>query len=253
MSKPFFIWTMRRTGGTSLTTLLSIISEHPNLQEGNIYSIHEPFNKERILGHFIIKYNQGISKEILLSKLQETFQNTPNMKHCYELFSKGFNDLIVESVLEQNYGHIFLKREDEVSRIFSLFLAEQTSVWGPEQKKDKYNNILSGKEKLRPFDIDRMVEHYKWCNVITNHIQTKLEKHGQTYKIVSFEEFYMGEREERLRKLYELFDYLGFEHSVREEYKEKIREKVFNSSQDSRSILEYVPNYKEAIEILQKK
>ena len=243
MEKPFIIWTMRRTGGTSLATLLMDISEYKGVQ-------HEPFNPDRIFGSIIKDFRAGVSGNKLKESLKEVFSSKPLIKHCYELFGKEFNQLIIDVTCEKEYKHIFLKREDEVSRIVSLFLAQQTSVWGPEQRKEKYQNIISGKETMQPFNIDKMIEHYKWCNVITNHIQEKLEKYGQAYKIISFEEFYVGEKEARLKNLYELFDYLEFELVVREQYKEKIEEKIFYSSQNSKSILEYVPNYKEAIEKL---
>ncbi len=243
MSKPFIIWTMRRTGGTSLTTLLTDISEYNGIQ-------HEPFNQDRVLGGFIKKFRAGVPIDEIEEGIRKVFLDKPLIKHCYELFGKEFNKLIVDTACEQEYKHIFLRREDEVSRIVSLFLAQQTSVWGPEQKREKYQNIISGKEALQPFNIEKMVEHYKWCNTITHYIQNILEENAQEYKVISFENFYTGTREARLKNLYELFDYLEFEHVVREQYKDKIEEKIFHSSQNSKSILEYVPNYQEAIKKL---
>ncbi len=245
MSKPFFIWTMRRTGGTSLTTLLTEISEYNGVQ-------HEPFNSDRKLGKFIKSFRNGKDHQEIASELDELFMDTPLIKHCYELFGKEFNQLIVDATIKQDYKHIFLKREDELSRIISLFLAQQTSVWGPEHKEKKYNEILSGKSKLDPFDIDKMVEHYKWCKNITNKIQKSLIKKDQEFKIISFEDFYVGERDERLKNLYDLFDYLEFDSDVSEIYKDRIEDKIFKNSQNSQDILEYVPNYKEAIETLNK-
>jgi len=240
MSKAFFIWTMRRTGGTSLTALLTDISEFQGVQ-------HEPFNSDRKLGHFITMFRQGEEKDIISNKLDELFQSTPLIKHCYELFGKEFNELIVDATSKQEYKHLFLKREDEISRIISLFLAQQTSVWGPEQKKQRYDDIISGSFKLKPFDIDKMVEHTKWCHNITRFIKDKLTENQKEFKVISFEEFYVGDRETRLSNLYNLFDYLEFDVDVREKYKDKIEEKLFKSSQNSKSILEYVPNYKEAL------
>jgi hypothetical protein len=40
VSSPFIIWTMQRTGGTTLTDLLMSMSEHPGAE-------HEPFNWAR--------------------------------------------------------------------------------------------------------------------------------------------------------------------------------------------------------------
>lgn len=245
MSKPFFIWTMRRTGGTSLTTLLTDISEYRGME-------HEPFNLDRRLGKFIQDFRNGQEHQKILDELDELFSDTPLIKHCYELFGMDFNKLLIESTIKQDYKHIFLKREDEISRVVSLFLAQQTSVWGPEQKKQKYDDIISGKSKLVPFNIEKMLEHYKWCQNITNKIQTALVKNGKEFKTISFEDFYVGDRDDRLENLYELFDYLEFESDVPQVYHDQIEEKIFKSSQNSQDILAYVPNYKEAIEVLSK-
>ena len=234
---------MRRTGGTSLTTLLTDISEHNGVQ-------HEPFNGDRKFGSFIQDFRKGKEHQYIASELDTLFMDTPLIKHCYEIFGKEFNQLILEATVKQDYKHIFLKREDEISRIVSLSLAQQTSVWGPEQKKKKYDDIISGKSKLDPFNIEQMVKHYKWCQNITNMIQTELTERGKEFKTISFEDFYIGDRNDRLKNLYDLFDYLEFQSDISEKYKDKIEEKIFNSSQNSQDILEYVPNYKEAISAL---
>lgn len=243
MSKPFFIWTMRRTGGTSLTTLLTEISEHKGIQ-------HEPFNVDRVLGHFVQDFRKQTDRAEISSGLDELFLDTPLIKHCYEIFGKEFNQLIVNAAVKQNYKHLFLKREDEISRIISLFLAQQTSVWGPEQKKKKYDDIISGKSTLLPFDIEAMVEHYKWCKNITKKIQNMLTQNKKEFKTISFEDYYTGNREERLANLYDLFEYLEFDSETIEAYHDRIEEKIFKSSQNSQDILKYVPNYNEAIQAL---
>ena len=243
MSKPFFIWTMRRTGGTSLTTLLTDISEFNNVQ-------HEPFNTDRQFGRFIQDFRNAKEHQEIASELDAVLVDTPLIKHCYEIFGKEFNKLILESTVKQDYKHIFLKREDEISRIVSLFLAQQTSVWGPEQKKKKYDDIISGKSELVSFNIENMVKHYKWCQNITRKIQTELIENGKGFKSISFEDFYVGDRDDRLKNLYDLFDYLEFNSDVSQVYKNLIEEKIFNSSQNSQDVLEYVPNYKEAISVL---
>ena len=54
MSKPFFIWMMRRTGGTSLSSLLMTMSE---FQGGE----HEPFNEDRQYGKYVKMFRNGIA------------------------------------------------------------------------------------------------------------------------------------------------------------------------------------------------
>jgi len=239
MSKPFFIWTMRRTGGTSLMSLLTQISEYHGIQ-------HEPFNADRQLGKFIKDFRKGEDKADIKDGLEEVFKKQPLIKHCYEIFGIEFNNLLVEAINPYGYQHIFLMRKDDISRIMSLYLAMQTSVWGADQKKAQYQKILSGEISLKPFDIDAMLKHYEWSSFITSKIQELLKEKGIEYKIVYFDDIYTGEREERIEKLYNLFDYLEFDDSVKVKYKDLIEEKIFNNSQDSISVLKYIPNYEDA-------
>ena len=167
------------------------------------------------------------------------------------LFRTKFNDRILHVVSQQPYKHIFLSREDEIKRIFSLHLALQTDVWGPE-KKGHYQQIIAGEQKLEPFNITTMVEHMKWCQNITSYIKKQLHSKGIGFKEINFESFYTGERENCLASLEALFDYLEFDQEIRQSFKGKIEEKIFHSSQNSHSILEYIPNYKTAYEVLQK-
>jgi LPS sulfotransferase NodH len=215
------------------------MSEYPKIE-------HEPFNVDRKLGYVIQKFRKN---EAIDEDLKEIFTPTPLIKHCYELFGKEFNFQIVDAAKEHPYKHIFLKREDEISRIFSLFMAMQTQVWGPE-KQSNYQKILGGEMELEPFDIDQMIRHMQQCRQITHEIKEKLSEENLGYHEVSFEEFYSGTREERLAHLAALFDYLEFDSNVMERYADLIEEKIFNSSQNTQSVLEYVPNYREALERL---
>lgn len=240
MSKPFFIWTMRRTGGTSLTSLLSNISEYRGMQ-------HEPFNVDRVWGNFVTEYRQNKSIPLIKDELNNVLKTTPLIKHCYELFGIEFNNLILDVVKEKEYKHILLIKKNELSRICSLFLAKQTSVWGLEQKKEKYINIITKKHRLEPFDMEEMHTHIKWCKNISKQIINTLTLNNIEYKIIYFEELYTGTREERLASLYELFEYLEFSEDTKVLHEEEIEKKIFNNSQDSIDILSSVPNYKEII------
>lgn len=239
MSKPFFIWTLRRTGGTSLTTLLAEISEYPKIDD-------EPFNEDRVLNYIVQDFKSGND---IANELSRVFSSTPNVKYCYEPYNEEFNSLIVNVASNQNYKHIILTREDEVSRIMSLFLAQQTNVWGAKNLK-KYKAIKAGEESLCPFNIDKMLNQYKHDRKITNDIKEMLTKKNKQYKVVSFEDIYTGNRKKRLTNLQELFEFLEFNENTMAEFEDKIEEMVFHASQDTKNILKYVPNHLEAVEKL---
>jgi len=187
---------MRRTGGTSLTALLRVMSEYrgPSPKIGVWPSTDEPFNIERTLGRFIKEYRQGVNKNLIYENILEALKKTPLIKHCYEIFGEEFNDIIIDSLSNYSYKHVFLCREDEVSRILSLYLAMQTNVWGAA-KKDHYETIIKGEIQLEPFDINAMKKHLKWCIYLTKHIKARLDSMSIEYKEISFEDFYIGDRE----------------------------------------------------------
>ena len=229
---------MRRTGGTSLASMLMQMSEYVGVQ-------HEPFNQDRKYGYIIRNFRKNKDSEWVSEKLDKIFDSYPLVKHCCELFGVEFNDMILKSLKnKKNYRHLFLRREDEVSRIMSLYLAIQSSVWGVGGIH-KYKEIVKKKKKLEPFPVVKMKEHLLWCNRITRHIKKSLLKSGYEYMEISFEDIYEGSREERLAKLDKLFDYLEFDQKVRNDFSEIIEEKIFNSSQKSKSVIEMVPNYEE--------
>ena len=241
MELAFFTWTMRRTGGSSLISLLEYISKYPKI-------VHEPFNSDRKFGHITKTLSQSSNAETK-DLIHLALNECPNIKHCYEITPTKLNNILIDTVGALPYKHLFLKRNDEASRILSLFLALQTDVWGLD-KVNNYNAILNGDMQLKPFDIDAMIEHTKWCEDITQDIKSMLKSKGIPYKEISFEDFYEGEREERLKNLDALFEFLEFDDYTQGQYTSLIEEKIFNSSQNSKSILKYVPNYKEAIEAL---
>ncbi len=247
MSKPFFIWTMRRTGGTSLTDLLMKMSEHQEVE-------HEPFNLDRIFGYMGQDYkNQLLNGDTtkVSFELDRLFLGKPLIKHCYEIIDTNFNKMLIDRLKDTNYKQIFLLRKDEVSRILSLFLAYQTNVWGKHGSEEQYEMIKNGEKTLTPFDMEHVKEEEETAILKTKMVQKLLNQENICYKVVYFEDFFTGEREERLSNLNDLFNYLEFDKKTVEEYKALIEQTIFNKSQKSSSILEYVPNHKEAKSMLE--
>jgi len=247
MSKPFFIWTMRRTGGTSLTDLLMKMSEHQVVE-------HEPFNLDRVFGYITQAYKkQSVNEDTseVSFSLDRLFMSKPLIKHCYEITDSNFNKILINSLKDTDYKHIFLLRRDEVSRMLSLFLAYQTNVWGKHGSEERYNMIKSGEKVLKPFDMEHVREEEETAILKTKMIQKFLNEENIFYKIVYFEDFFTGKKDIRLNNLNDLFYYLEFDKKIVKEYKNLIEQTIFNKSQKSSSILEYVPNHKEAKSMLE--
>ncbi len=243
MSNPFFIWTMRRTGGTSLTDLLTTMSEH------NSSIQHEPFNLNRTFGYITKEFekqnnsNFGLDLSTLFDK---EFIKTPLIKHCYEITNSSLNYELISNIKNREYKHILLLRKDEESRIFSLLLALQTDVWGLHGSRKIYELIRSRKKTLKP--IDKGSIDYEVDNSIkkTSEIKLFLEKQSIDYKTIYFEDFFEGQADKRFTNLYKLFEYLDFSSNVISEHQNIIKETILRRSQNSFSILKYLPNYLES-------
>ncbi len=248
MSKPFFIWTMRRTGGTSLTDLLMEMSEYKKIE-------HEPFLWERELGFVTKEFRRQLDADDhidIVPVLEEVFAEQPLIKHCYEVFHIDLSRNLIRFLKNRDYKHIFLLRKDEVSRIFSLLLAYQTDVWGKHGSEEAYDRIQSGEQRLEPFDIELLKKEEQTAINHTRKIKNILKNNDLPYKMIYFEDLYTGNEEKRKENLYDLFDYLEFDQEVIESHQEMINEILFQRSQKSNSILPYVPNLKEAEDVLKK-
>ena len=121
MSSPFLIWTMQRTGGTSLTELLMAMSEHRSAE-------HEPFNwakkQPRQFWPITEAWNTTHNADVLRGSLEGLFAQRYLIKHCYELLSMSFNMHLMQAAVGTAYRHVVLRRRDEPSRLVSKFIAE---------------------------------------------------------------------------------------------------------------------------------
>lgn len=157
MSHPYIIWTMRRTGGTTLGTLLSTLSEHAGIQ-------HEPFNDDRMFGHISRAHAQSGDSEALRQTLRKALKRRPLIKHCYELTSTDFNRTFLRITTELGYRHIILDRRSETDRIVSLELAQLTGAWGGADAQKIYPEIEAGEVTLAPLNLERSLRQMRLCH-----------------------------------------------------------------------------------------
>jgi len=244
VSHPFFIWTMRRTGGTTLTDMLMELSEHPKTD-------HEPFLLGRSLGSITQDYIDGNIGQVR-SALREVFGKKTLIKHCYEILGEEFNDLLMKELLEfPDYRHILLLRRDETSRMLSLMLALQTDVWGKHGSEWVYQQIRSGKRALEPFDLERLKSEEDAAIARTRHLKALFNENKIDLEVIYYEDLYReGERKDRMMRLRRLLALLEIDIETFRSKREWIRHMMFDRSQRSHSVLGYVPNFEEAREIL---
>ena len=248
MSSPFIIWTMQRTGGTSLTELLMEMSEHRSAE-------HEPFNwakkQPRQFWPITEAWNSSHNAEVLRASLEGLFAQGFLIKHCYELLSMSFNMHLLQASAGTPYRHVVLRRRDEPSRLVSKFIAEAQGTWFKDYARKVFTQVAEGDRKLTPLPVDRVVGHYRHSEDSTKFINDTLAALDAPRLEIWYEDLYTGGREARLGHLDRLFAFLGFSPEEVAGHRALVDEKIFQSGQNTRSVAGLLPNLGEVLEALQ--
>ncbi|HEV2299990.1 MAG TPA: class I SAM-dependent methyltransferase [Stellaceae bacterium] len=240
MSQPFIIWTMQRTGGTSLTDLLMEMSEHEPAE-------HEPFNRDRQFGQVTIAWGSTKDEAALRRALADILAQRYLIKHTYELRDMRLNLALMEAA-GQSYRHIFLYRRDELSRLVSKFVAQANGTWFKgDYASTVYGRIQEGERRLAPLPVAKLVGAYRRSRAVTEEIRASFNGLDLSAFTVAYEDIYQGERAARLARLAEMFEFLGFSPEAVERHRASIEEKIFGGGQNTRAIAPHVPNLAQVI------
>lgn len=234
MSAPFLIWTMRRTGGTTLAALLTTLSEHPGIQ-------HEPFNAERKLGAVTTRWREGRDPARLRSDIETSLAHRPVLKHCHELMPPELNRTLMEVANDLGYRHIVLDRRAEADRILSLELAKLTGAWGGKDAKRIYTEIEAGEVSLPSLNIEEAVAHLRFCRKRRSEVRDLFATTGQQPHVIYFEDIYHDPDAGRTR-VGALLEFLGIEPDDHPEYEKQLTEALLHRGQNSARIMSAIPN-----------
>ena len=243
MSHPFIIWTMQRTGGTSLADLLMAMSEHPRAE-------HEPFNRDRQFGAVTAAWSDTHDEAALFEAMAGILSQRYLIKHTYELRDMAINAALMKAAAPTDYRHIFLRRRDELARLVSKYVAETNGTWFNDYAAKVYDRIRAGDRRLGAIPVKELIAAYHRCRQATEDVRRLMAGFGFVCFDLAYEELYLGERESRLRVFDRLCRFLGFAPEVIELSRAEIDEKLFHGGQDTRSILEFIPNLEEALRAL---
>lgn len=184
--QPWLILTLRRTGGTSLTTFLSSTSKFATVQ-------HEPFNSDRIFGEVSTRAQRARSSEDLENDIADLLVGRPNMKHCFEVVPLAVTQALINVCVREDYRIMFLTREKESSRILSLAMAMSTGAWGPEEAEQIYPQIMSGELEPKTISIDTIRNRINTDYSTLGKVITMLRNRKVDYDWYTFEEIYFGD------------------------------------------------------------
>lgn len=225
----FIVWAMQRTGGTSLTSLLSLMHEAE--------TVHEPFNGPRARGEY--------AKDCQRISAGDPFEDIRgrNIKHCYEHCKDGFNTNLQSISASLGYLPILLYRENEPDRAESLVLAKLTKAYGADSARSVYPKLFSGEIHLPDIDIKTELRHIKRCIVKTKRLREIFEE--RSLPVVCYEDFFReptSDVEARLSEFRERLSSLGLNLSSTPAFESKRHAIISGNKQNSASIAKFVGN-----------
>ena len=238
MSHPFIIWTLRRTGGTSLASLVMELSDHPGTQ-------HEPFNVDRAFGEVTRNWYKTRDVPAMRGQIRQRLAGGRVLKHCYELMPHKLNRALLQVSTNLGFRHVVLDRRDEVARILSLELAKITGAWGKEAAGDIYEKIESGEQALPPIDLPSALGHMQKCQETRLGMADLFKEYDQEPFVVHFEDMYT-DFDQGHAKLQDLFAFLDIDSSQTPDVEDKIRKALISGGQNSSRIQRHVPNLNKA-------
>lgn len=235
MSDPYVIWTMRRTGGTTLATLLNLLSEHPGIQ-------HEPFNAERKLGHIYQSFEKTGDVAQLRAALNEGLAHRPVIKHCYELMNNAFNKVLMQVTTALGYRHIVLDRRSETDRVISLALAQLTGAWGGDAAQKLYPAIEAGEVVLGRMDMDHATYQMRLCHTRRKELAAMTKRAAPAPFVVYFEDVYSDPAAGRAL-VARLLAYLGIRPGNYPQYETLLEDALLRRGQNTARIIPAVPGF----------
>lgn len=234
MDKPFIIWALRRTGGTTFAALLAKASSHPSVP-------HEPFNPDRLYGWVTQAWNQDFDVEKMQTSISEILQKKSAIKHCYEVTPQPLNIVLLLESARQGYHQIFLRRRAEVDRMFSLKIAELTGAWGADKAESIFEEIRSGKRERPEISLRASLLHMSDCKLRTTWLEHSLQAMKIDYSDVYFEDLYEN-LEAGTGCVNAVLSKLGHSEERIAELKPQVERALSTNGQRTRQIDQFVKN-----------
>lgn len=233
MSHPPIIWTMRRSGSTTLATLVADFSDFPRIE-------HEPFNPGRALHPIVERFVASRDEDRLHAEIREALAGRPVLKHCFDILPVPLNRVLFEVTCALGYRHILLERRDEAARLLSLALARQTNAWGKAEARKIHAAIFAGDRVLEPIPEEALLDECRNAGQRRRMLAELFREAGVRPFPLVFEELFDAPEDGR-RRLAALMDWLEQERDA-EAFAARSTESLTTTGQDTRSIVSYVPN-----------
>jgi hypothetical protein len=232
--QPFIIWTLRRTGGTSLRRVLYWLSSFGAWDD-------EAFNEERQFGSITKSFLGNRDFLQLESEVKKIVAERKNLKHCIEVVPYEVNSALLRSSLEHDYRHVVLLRANEVDRQISLEIARQSGAWGPDEATSIFSRVKERQIELKPLNIDVIRQQMERDATALGRLVRLLHANRVAYSLVFFEDFYTGSLQQRVSKMQELCETLALANAANEP-PEAFQGSLMDRDQGTKEIYPFVPN-----------
>lgn len=215
------------------TTLMQILNLHPEIN-----LMHEPFNEEREQWaegnkNYINETKTIVDLDQALEEIHKTYNG---FKHLAYQLPEELTEHLLKN---KGYKIIFLHRKNHLKSMVSAFIAEQTSVWTPEEKEQK-----GEPESLKPLDIEEMRKEIEYLKHDLKSYRSMVQQSGTPMMEVTYEDLFTVPDDKRLEKTKKIFAFLnlGFPDNKLEEVESLIapKRKITNNG-----TYNLVPNIKE--------
>lgn len=230
MSPPWIIWCRQRTGSIALSEALRDVTPHKLAEL-------EPFDdsvEKRQFGHI-----PHLGEESQRRELNKICKEGWCLKHCYDRLPLGFNLELAAATNQAGYRHVHLVRRNELARLISLGVAENEVTWlaKSELTTRAFDEIRSGRRKMKPLDVESLVERSNTAKFIWKQIEAHLAR----CKNIWTEDVVSPNRAQRESVLTELLVHLGLPRNSLA----VVEKKLEGSGQNTFSLWRFVPNINE--------
>jgi hypothetical protein len=231
---PVLIWTLRRTGGTALASLLSALSPRPSRQ-------HEPFNRDRVHGDVTRAFADSGDRAALRAGVARALADRPVIKHCFDILPKPLHAALLDVAGDLGYAHLVLDRREESARVLSLELARRTGIWGAAEARRRYPEFLDGDRQVAPLPLAPALSALREGRARRDWLAAEMAARGIRPRVVFFEEVFGPGVDGRARILRLLAD-LGLDPGAVADGEDRLRVTLEERAQGSERLLARVPN-----------
>lgn len=207
---------------------------------------HEPFNPDRIWGRINARLEKTGDEDEMRAAVQAVVAQRYNIKHCVEVVDMRLTKALIDACLEHGYCFFVLTRREEPRRLRSLFLAQITGAWGPQDEAEKYPAILSGAVTLPPVRKKQVRRQIANDTRALGQTLVLLRNRQVAYEWIVFEDFYFGTRPAAEQAI-AIAALLGTEIDANDPTLGVLGEK---GAQNSAEIERMVPNYASMMRLL---